>query len=130
MKIIRRTGKRLPSPMNAMCDIAFLLFVFIMVLSALNRERPEDFEYAAVSEAEEVVPALEIFVEKDGELVCRGIRGEKEVEALVAHAVEKNPRTLVAVSAHRDCPFVFVDRAVTAAKKGGCVNFLFSAEKF
>lgn len=130
MNIIRRYRKRISVPMNAMCDIAFLLFIFIMVISAINNEKPENFEYAVSAEGEEQVPALEFFVSPDGTVFNGGIIDDAAVTALAAEAVRENSEALIAVSAHRECEYRHVDRLVSLLKKGGCINFLFSAEKF
>lgn len=107
MKLTRR--RRGPTvPVNAMSDIAFLLLIFIMLISLINYRREIPIEYPEALESE-VVQAdrnLELWVRTDGTLYYEGRAiGLTEMESIVVDAVAADPSVRIHILADRNTPY-------------------------
>ncbi len=107
MKI--KTFHRRPSvPVNAMSDIAFLLLVFIMLISLLNYRHEEPISYPE-AEHPEITQAdknLEIWIRRDGTIVYDGTAvSPRIVEGVIADAVAENPSVRIHLLADRDTEY-------------------------
>lgn len=103
MKIRRR--RRYPSvSVNAMSDIAFLLLIFIMLISLMNYREEEPIEYpeAQLTEITQGDANLEIWVRRDGTIVIDGDPvGESVAEGIIADAIAENPSVRIHLLADR-----------------------------
>ena len=104
------------APMNAMCDIAFLLFIFIMVLTVFKTSVPENFEKAKGSEASEYTSDIEIYITDDGQF-----------DSALLQLIK--PDSTVSLCASRNCPYRHIDRVQKLLKNAGCTNFIYTVEK-
>ena len=95
-------------PVNAMSDIAFLLLIFIMLISLLNYRREIPIEYPEAIETE-VVQAdrnLELWVRSDGTVFYDGRAIDlSEAEAIIVDEVAEDPSVRIHILADRDTPY-------------------------
>ena len=101
---IRRPRRRPSVSVNAMSDIAFLLLVFIMLISLMNyrEEEPIDYPEARNTEVTQADNNLEIWVRRDGTIVVDGdALSLRAVEARIADAVAEDPSVRVHLLADR-----------------------------
>lgn len=78
MKVIRKFRRKPIIPINSMSDIAFLLLIFIMLISLINYRREIKINYAE-AEFQEVTQSennLEIWINAISASFCKRYRGE------------------------------------------------------
>jgi biopolymer transport protein ExbD len=112
---IRRQKKRFAVPMNAMSDVAFLLLIFIMLVSLINYRREVKIDYPEGENARKTSGEknLEIWVDRQGALYLDGIPcGLGEVEIAVEDLYRSSPDTRIHIIADRDTPFENVNRVL------------------
>lgn len=110
-------------PMNAMCDIAFLLFIFIMVLTVFKTSMPEKFEKAKGTEAVESISDIELYIADDGSVSAGVQLDDNAILQLV------KPDSTVSLCASRKCPFKHIERVQRLLKEAGCKNCIFTVDK-
>ena len=115
--------------MNAMCDIAFLLFIFIMVISVFKETTPDQFEAAESQQAQEAVPVLELYIQEDGTVWCGGPVSDSQIVFLWQEKQASAEGAATALYAHKSCPYKYVDRVQSLLKEAGCSDFIFAVEK-
>ncbi|MDR2149877.1 MAG: biopolymer transporter ExbD [Spirochaetaceae bacterium] len=81
MYIKRNRRKAFVVPTSSMSDVAFLLLIFIMLVSLINYRREVNIEYAQVTE--QIAPHdaeenIEIWVDKDGMVYLAGEKSDLE----------------------------------------------------
>ncbi len=111
---IRKRKKRKPMlPISSMSDIAFLLLIFIMLISLMNYRKEIPIEY---SEAEnlEVTQAdnnIEIWVDEIGNIYYKGaIVNERMIENIIVDAVVINPATRIHIIADKNTKYRNVNK--------------------
>jgi biopolymer transport protein ExbD len=101
--------------MNAMSDVAFLLLIFIMLVSLINYRKEVKIAYPEGETAKKVSAEnnLEIWVDRQGALYLDGVPCMlEEVELAVGELYRTAPDTRVHLIADRDTPFRFVNRVL------------------
>ncbi|MDR2808547.1 MAG: biopolymer transporter ExbD [Spirochaetaceae bacterium] len=81
MHIKRSQHKTFIIPTNSMSDVAFLLLIFIMLVSLINYRREVNIEYPQVTErvvAHDGEENIEVWVDKDGALYLDGEKTDLE----------------------------------------------------
>ena len=114
MKLKRRRNI-VSVPVFSTSDIAFLLLIFIMLVSLINYRKTVNIEFPTAETAltVNVEKNLEIWVDKTGGLYFNGDPCTLAfVEKGITEAFEKNPGTRVHIIADRDTPFENVHRVL------------------
>ena len=112
MKIRKPRRRRPIVPINAMSDIAFLLLIFIMLISLINyrREIPIEYPEARLTEVTQADANLEIWIARDGTLFVNGeALTASAVERMVAGEIAADPATRIHIIADRNTPYRHVD---------------------
>jgi biopolymer transport protein ExbD len=113
---VQRSRRRGPIvSVNAMSDIAFLLLVFIMLISLINyrEEVPIAYPEAENPEVTEADKNVEIWVTRRGTLFYDGEAVSLEqIEAVIADAVAENPSARIHILADRNTPYKHVNAVV------------------
>ncbi|QQO07729.1 ExbD/TolR family protein [Breznakiella homolactica] len=105
---IKRRKQDFVIPTNSMSDVAFLLLIFIMLVSLINYRREVKIEYpeAELAKKTSAEKNLEIWVDRGGNLYLDGIKSSLDaVEAGIITAYQEAPDTRVHVIADRGTPF-------------------------
>jgi biopolymer transport protein ExbD len=99
--------------MNAMSDVAFLLLIFIMLVSLINYRKEVKIDYPEAAEAIEKVndsKNLELWVDKSGAVYLDGFASNlNEIENMVGELYRTAPDTRIHIIADRDVPFARVN---------------------
>jgi biopolymer transport protein ExbD len=109
---INRPKKKFTVPLNAMSDVAFLLLIFIMLVSLINYRKEVEIAYPEGETAKKVGAGKnrEIWVDRRGSVYLDGVPcGLGEVERAVGELYRTAPDTRIHLIADRDTPFVFVN---------------------
>jgi biopolymer transport protein ExbD len=112
---INHTRKRLIVPLNAMSDVAFLLLIFIMLVSLINYRKEVKIAYPEGETAKKVSAEknLELWVDRQGAVYLDGVPcGLAEVEAAVGELYRNAPETRIHLIADRDTPFVHINQVL------------------
>ncbi|MCL2834234.1 MAG: biopolymer transporter ExbD [Treponema sp.] len=113
---IKRARKRYFVPLFSTADIAFLLLIFIMLVSIINYRKAVDIHYAQAQTAAKTSQEnynLEIWVDIEGNLYLNGENCNIETaEAGIIEAYTEAPDTRVHVIADRDTQFSQVHRVL------------------
>ncbi|MDR2484391.1 MAG: biopolymer transporter ExbD [Treponema sp.] len=112
---ITRNRKRFVVPLNSMSDVAFLLLIFIMLVSLINYRREVKIEYpeAAVAEKTSLKNNLEIWVDRSGALYLDGDPSDiLSIENSIIDTYQDTPDTRIHIIADRDTPFEYVNRVL------------------
>jgi biopolymer transport protein ExbD len=99
-----------------MSDIAFLLLIFIMLVSLINYRREVKIAYPEAETAKKTSAEknLEIWVDRDGRLYLDGVEsGLGLIEDGIISAYQNAPDTRVHIIADRDTPFEQVNRVLS-----------------
>ncbi|MCL2092763.1 MAG: biopolymer transporter ExbD [Treponema sp.] len=111
-----RRGRSKPQvPLFSTSDIAFLLLIFIMLVSLINYRQRVPIEYALGPQALRVSQDanLEIWVDRGGALYLEGRPADlEEVRAGILRAYREAPHTRVHLIADRNTPFGEVHRVL------------------
>ncbi|MCX7787016.1 MAG: biopolymer transporter ExbD [Spirochaetes bacterium] len=108
MRVQRKKRRRPIVPISAMSDIAFLLLIFIMLISLINyrREIPIQYPEAEKLETTQSEKNLEIWVDRSGGLYVQGVRYDRSgIEGIVAEGIMRNPSLRIHILADRDTPY-------------------------
>ena len=102
-------------PLSSMSDVAFLLLIFIMLVSLINYRKEVKIQYPEGETAKKVseVKNLEIWVDRSGELYLEGNPSSLAIiEQGIVEAYRNAPDTRVHIIADRDTPFENVHRVL------------------
>jgi biopolymer transport protein ExbD len=106
---LRRRRRLLVIPMNAMSDVAFLLLIFIMLVSLINYRKEVKIDYPEASEAVRKVDDsknLEVWIDKSGAVYIDGDAATlAEIENTIGDLYRSAPETRIHLIADRDVPF-------------------------
>lgn len=108
MKVPRGVRRRPMVPISAMSDIAFLLLIFIMLISLISyrREVPIRYPEAEKLETTHGDKNLEIWIDRAGSLYVQGVRYDLPgIEGIIAEGLMKNPSLRIHILADRDTPY-------------------------
>jgi biopolymer transport protein ExbD len=95
-------------PMNAMSDVAFLLLIFIMLVSLINYRQEVKIDYPEAREAKRTSAEknLEIWIDREGRLYLDGLYSDfPTIETAVGDVYRTAPDTRVHIIADRNTPF-------------------------
>jgi biopolymer transport protein ExbD len=109
---IRKKRRAFAIPVNAMCDVAFLLLIFIILVSLINNQRVVDINYPIVAKAPEVNAQTncEITVDRDNAFFLNGVRTDLQgVQDEITHLYTTAPDTRIHIIADRETEFSQVD---------------------
>ena len=117
---IRRKGRRGPIiSINSMSDIAFLLLIFIMLISLINYRQEIKIEYPE-AEFQEVTQAdknLEIWVNVEGTIFFNGKAVSlTALEGIIADEVTEDPSVRIHVIADRNTPYRHIHKVIELLK--------------
>lgn len=119
MKIGRRKRRKSIVPVNSMSDIAFLLLIFIMLISLINYRKEIKISYPE-AEYHEVTQAdknLELWIDESGWLYFDGsVIDMKTAEAVISGAVAEDPKIRIHILADRDTPYKYINDLVEVLK--------------
>ena len=107
MKLSRRR-KAFFVPLSSMSDVAFLLLIFIMLVSLINFRKVVKIQYPEAETAKKVSEEknLEIWVDRAGNLYLDGNPGTLGfIEQGIIDAYRAAPNTRVHIIADRNTPF-------------------------
>ena len=105
---IKRKRKTFFVPLFSTSDIAFLLLIFIMLVSLMNYRKEVKIQYPEAETAKKVSDEnnLEIWVDRSGGLYLNGDPSDLSiVERGIVEAYQTAPDTRVHIIADRDTPF-------------------------
>jgi biopolymer transport protein ExbD len=99
--------------MNAMSDVAFLLLIFIMLVSLINYRKEVKIDYPEASEAVRKVNDknnLEVWIDKSGAVYMDGTASSlAEIENVIGEIYRAAPETRIHLIADRNVPFARVN---------------------
>ncbi len=117
---IKRVKKRIPLiPLNSMSDIAFLLLIFIMLISLMNyrKEIKIDYPEAKNIETTQNDKNFEIWIDKQGIVYYKGNTIKLDsLEYLIVDILANNPDTRIHVIADKDTEYKNVDKVINILK--------------
>ncbi|MBN2544801.1 MAG: biopolymer transporter ExbD [Spirochaetes bacterium] len=119
MKIKHKKRINTYVPVSSMSDIAFLLLIFIMLLSLINNRKEIKIDYpeAKKPEVTQKDKNFEIYIDKEGFIYYSGkIIDFEDIENILVETINKNPDTRVHVIADRDCKYKNVDSVLNILK--------------
>jgi len=102
-------------PLFSMSDIAFLLLIFIMLVSLINYRKEVKIQYPEAETAKKVnvEKNLEIWVDRAGNLYLNGDPASlAAIEQRVVETYTSAPDTRVHIIADRDTPFANVHKVL------------------
>lgn len=111
MNISRK--RRMPFvPVNAMSDVAFLLLIFIMLVSLINYRKEVKIEYPEASETKKTSAEknMEIWIDSSGGIYLDGVpTNARTIENAIVDMYQEAPDTRVHVIADKNTPYEYVD---------------------
>ena len=114
---IKRSKKMMVIPMNAMSDVAFLLLIFIMLVSLINYRKEVKVDYPEAREAVQRVSEkknLEIWINKAGDVFLDGEAADLNlVEDTIGELYRTAPDTRVHIIADRNTPFENINNVIS-----------------
>jgi len=104
VKLKRPRGKNFYIPLNSMSDVAFLLFIFIMLVALINYRKEVKIEYpeakTALRTSEE--KNLEVWIDQKGDIYLDGEDSDLlGLERVIADLYRSAPDTRVHIIADR-----------------------------
>ncbi len=119
MKISRKKRLKPILPVNSMSDIAFLLLIFIMLISLINYRREIKVEYPE-AEYQEITQAeknLEIWVDSVGTLFIDGKAVDiRTAEGVISDAVAKDPSIRIHIIADKNTSYKNINQIMEVLK--------------
>ena len=113
---IKRSKKMMVIPMNAMSDVAFLLLIFIMLVSLINYRKEVKVDYPEARDAVQRVSEkknLEIWINKAGDVFLDGETADLNlVENTIGELYRTAPDTRVHIIADRNTPFENINNVI------------------
>ena len=105
---LKRERRAFIIPSSSMSDVAFLLLIFIMLVSLINYRKEVKIQYPEAESAKKVSVEknLEIWIDRSGGLYLNGEASSLAlVEQGITEAYRAAPDTRVHIIADRDTPF-------------------------
>jgi biopolymer transport protein ExbD len=99
-----------------MSDVAFLLLIFIMLVSLINYRREVKIEYPEAKRAAGINAEknLEIWVDREGRIYLDGIAGDlRNIEDAVAEIYRSAPDTRIHIIADKNTPYTYVNQVIS-----------------
>ncbi|MDR1178505.1 MAG: biopolymer transporter ExbD [Spirochaetaceae bacterium] len=117
---LRRPRRAFFIPLNAMSDVAFLLLIFIMLVSLMNYRRKPGIEYPEAETAARVNGGrnFEIWIERTGASSLNGVPASLgDIELALAGLYVTAPGTMVHIIADRNTPFTHVQGVIAVLQR-------------
>jgi biopolymer transport protein ExbD len=98
-----------------MSDVAFLLLIFIMLVSLINYRREVKIEYpeAAAAKKTSAEKNLEIWVDRAGALYLDGLPSDLQtIGNNIISTYQEAPDTRIHIIADRETPFTYINRVL------------------
>ncbi|MDR0375744.1 MAG: biopolymer transporter ExbD [Treponema sp.] len=108
----RQSRRRFIIPLNSMSDVAFLLLIFIMLVSLINYRKEVKVEYPEAETAKKTSAEknLEIWIDVQGGLYLNGDASDlRAIEDSVIATYQKAPETRIHLIADKNTRFERVD---------------------
>ncbi|MDR1353374.1 MAG: biopolymer transporter ExbD [Treponema sp.] len=115
MNLKRRRKKNFVVPLNSMSDVAFLLLIFIMLVSLINYRKEVKIAYpeAEIAKKTSAGENLEIWIDKAGNTYLDGdICSLRAIENAIGDLYRTAPATRIHIIADRDTPYVHVNGVI------------------
>jgi biopolymer transport protein ExbD len=115
MTLRRPQKKDFVIPLNSMSDVAFLLLIFIMLVSLINYRREVKIEYPEAQTAlrTSAEKNLEIWIDKEGRVYLDGLSANlREVEDAIAEIYRSAPDTRLHIIADRNTPYMHINQVI------------------
>lgn len=112
MNIQKKIRRKPIVPINSMSDIAFLLLIFIMLISLINYRREIKIEYSEARSLEttQADNNLEFWIGADGVHYYNGEPVSlQNIEALIADGVAEDPGIRIHIIADRNTSYRYVN---------------------
>jgi biopolymer transport protein ExbD len=119
MKIRKRKRRQPIIPINSMSDIAFLLLIFIMLLSLINYKKEVKIEYpeARYQEKTHSDKNFEIWVDQMGSIFYRGKTVDiNTLEGLIVDRIVQVPDTRFHIIADKNTKYRNVNKIIEILK--------------
>ncbi|MDR1949991.1 MAG: biopolymer transporter ExbD [Spirochaetaceae bacterium] len=110
MKLDRKR-RQFVVPLNSMSDVAFLLLIFIMLVSLINYRREVKIEYPEAETAKKTSAEknMEIWIDREGAVYLDGLPCNlRTIELAVTDLYRNTPDTRLHIIADRNTPFAAV----------------------
>jgi biopolymer transport protein ExbD len=107
--------KYLAIPLNSTTDVAFLLLIFIMLVSLMNYRREVKIEYPEAETAKRTSAEknLEIWIDRAGNVYLDGVPSDlRSAESVITEVYQSAPDTRIHIIADRGTPFVQVNKVL------------------
>jgi biopolymer transport protein ExbD len=107
--------KYLVIPLNSTTDVAFLLLIFIMLVSLMNYRREVKIEYPEAETAKRTSAEknLEIWIDRVGNVYLDGAPSDlRTTESAITEVYQSAPDTRIHIIADRGTPFVHVNKVL------------------
>jgi biopolymer transport protein ExbD len=117
VKLRRPSRKDFFIPLSSMSDVAFLLLIFIMLVSLINYRREVKIEYPEAKKAygTNAEKNLEIWIDKEGRIYLDGAAGDlRGVEEAAAEIYRSAPDTRIHLIADKHTPYIHVNQVISA----------------
>jgi len=115
MLSIKRKKPMVEAPMNAMCDVAFLLLIFIMLVALINYRKEVKIDYPEARQTLKVSEEknLELWIDSDGSTYIDGTLSDlREVENTLYDTYKLAPETRVHIIADKNTNFVNISKVL------------------
>ncbi|MDR2500985.1 MAG: biopolymer transporter ExbD [Treponema sp.] len=112
---LNRPRKHFIVPLNSMSDVAFLLLIFIMLVSLINYRREVKIAYPEAETAKKVSAEKnrEIWIDRLGNVYLDGVPGNLAlIENAVIDLYQNAPDTRLHIIADRNTPFIEVNKVL------------------
>jgi biopolymer transport protein ExbD len=112
---LRRRRKKFNIPLNSMSDVAFLLLIFIMLVSLINYRREVKIQYPEAETAKKTSADknVEIWIDRAGGLYLDGLPCTLgDIELGITDLYRNAPDTRLHIIADRDTPFAGVNQVL------------------
>ncbi|MDR1908441.1 MAG: biopolymer transporter ExbD [Spirochaetaceae bacterium] len=116
---IRRRRKDFSVPLNSMSDVAFLLLIFIMLVSLINYRKEVKIDYPEAETAKKTSAEknLEIWIDKTGNVYLDGSAATlRAVEHAIGELYRNAPDTRIHIIADRGTRYVHVNGVLDILK--------------
>jgi len=114
---LRRKKKGFFIPLFSMSDIAFLLLIFIMLVSLINYRKEVKIEYPSAETAPRTTAEknLDVWIDANGRIYINGdIADRRALEWKIADLAVNAPDTRVHVIADRNTPYDKINNVLEA----------------
>ena len=119
MIINKRKRRDFIIPINSMSDIAFLLLIFIMLISLINyrREIKIDYPESDFVEVTQYDKNLEIWIDENGVTYYKGMVIDlKTLEGIIADTIAEKPDTRIHILADKNTKYKNVNNVINVLK--------------